>query len=218
MPCSAGSLDGQLALPIQVDQSFAVGNINIPAKVKMTLRSASRPPVVSVDAANECGASWALQGSELDYGMNARGTYLHTVLDNRQPPQRVDLVSLGVVPGDRLQLRRKGSYSDDLQGARRRVAGVFSSTAALRSDPIGGPWWSFNWSRLPNAINAGTDVTTPRSAWLLNPTDIREDFEIGDATAVTVPAGAKFLFLTPIDDHFDENFSFDLRIGVDRAP
>jgi hypothetical protein len=71
---------------------------------------------------------------------------------------------------------------------------------------------------LPNAINAGTDVTTPRSAWLLNPTDIREDFEIGDATAVTVPAGAKFLFLTPIDDHFDENFSFDLRIGVDRAP
>jgi len=213
-----GSLDGELALPIAIDQSFQVGGVSIPSKVKMTLRSASSPPVVSFDAATECGASWALQGSELDYAMNSRGTYLHTVLDNRQPPQVVDLVSLGVQPGDKLQLRRKGSYSDDLLLVRTRVAGVFSATNTLRGSPIGGPFWNFNWSRLPNAVNAGSDVTTPRTFWLLNPTDIREDFEIGNSTVVTVPAGAKYLFLTPIDNHFDENFSFDLRVGVDRAP
>jgi len=215
---ATGSLDGELALPIAIDQSFQVGGISLPAKVTMTLRSASSPPVVSFDAASECGASWALQGSELDYAMNARGTYLHTVLDNRQPPQRIDLASLGVAAGDRLQLRRKGSYSDNLQLARTRIAGVFSGTSSLLQNPIGGPFWNFSWSRLPNAINAGSDVTTPRTLWLLNPTDIREDFEIGNATVVTVPPGARYLFLTPIDNHFDENFSFDLRVGVDRAP
>ncbi|HEU4429670.1 MAG TPA: hypothetical protein VFT98_12995 [Myxococcota bacterium] len=213
-----GSLEGEIELPIQIDQSFTVGTRQVPARVSITLRSASRPPVVSVDAAAECSASWALQGTELDYAMNSRGTYLHTVLDNRQPPQIVDLVSLGVAPGDRLQLRRKASWSDDLLLVRTRVAGVFSSTSTLRETPIGGPFWNFSWSRLPDAINAGSDVTTPRTFWLLNPTNIREDFEIGDATVVTVPAGAKYLFLTPIDNHFDENFSFDLRVGVDRAP
>jgi hypothetical protein len=66
--------------------------------------------------------------------------------------------------------------------------------------------------------DAGTDVFTPRTLWLLNPTDIRQDFEIGNATVVSVPPGARFLFLTPIDNHYDDNFSFDLRVGIDRAP
>ncbi len=213
-----GSLDGQLVLPISVNQSFAVGNINIPAKVQMTLRSSSRPPTVSLDAATECGASWALQGSELDYTLNARGTYLHTVVDNRQPPQAIDLAALGLLPGDRVTLRRKGSYADNVQLSARRVAAAFSATNSLRTDPIGGPFWRFNWSRLPQAINAGSDVTTPRTFWFGLPTDIKEDFEVLDMTTLTVPAGAKFLFLTPIDNHFDENFSFDLRVGIDRAP
>jgi hypothetical protein len=213
-----GSLEGQLALPIELDQSFQVGTVSVPAKVRMTLRSSSDPPVVSPDASSECGASWALQGSELDYAINARGTYLHTVLDNRREPQRIDLVALGVAPGDKLQLRRKGSYSDNVQLARTRIAGVFSGTDALLENPIGGPFWNFSWSRLPNAINAGADVTTPLTLLLLNPTNIREDFEIGGATVVTVPPGAKYLFLTPIDNHFDENFSFDLRVGVDSVP
>jgi len=212
-----GSLDGELALPITIEQFFDAGGIPVNATVAVTLRSASRPPAVSAEAASQCLGSWALQGTELDYTMNSRGTYLHTVLDNRQPPQVIDLVALGVAPGDRLQLRRKGSYSDDVLLARNRVAGVFSSTSTLRETPIGGPFWNFSWSRLPNAINAGSDVTTPRTFWLLNPTDIREDFEVGSSTVVTVPAGAKYLFLTPIDNHFDENFSFDLRVGVDRA-
>jgi hypothetical protein len=213
-----GSLEGEIELPIAIEQEFTVGTVKVPSRVNMTLRSASRPPVVSLDAANECGPVWPLQGSELDYVMSSRGTYLHTVLDDRQPPQVIDLESLGVAPGDRLQLRRKGSWSDDLLLVRTRVAAVFSSTDSLLENPIGGSIFSFNWSRLPNAINAGTDVTTPRTFWLLNPTNIREDFEIGNSTVVTVPAGAKYLFLTPIDNHFDENFSFDLRVGVDRAP
>ncbi len=213
-----GSLEGQLALPISLNQTFQVGSISVPSVVSMTLRSSSRPPVVSADVAAECASGWALQGSELDYGMNARGTYLHTAVDRRQPPQVIDLAALGLAPGDRIQLRRKGSYADNVQPARTRVAAVFSATDTLRANPIGGPWWAFNWSRLPDAIDAGSDVGTPRTAWLLNPTDIRQDFEVGSATVVTVPAGARFLFLTPIDNHFDENFSFDLRVGVDRAP
>jgi hypothetical protein len=215
---TTGSLEGQLSLPISLNQSFQVGNISIPSTVAMTLRSSARPPTVSAEVASECGDSWALQGSELDYGMNARGTYLHTVFDNRQPPQVIDLVALGVVPGDRIQLRRKGSYSDNVQAARTRVAGVFTRTTDLRANPIGGPFWNFSWSRLPDAIDAGSDVTSPRTFWLQVPTDIRQDFEIGSATQVTVPANAKYLFLTPLDDHFDENFSFDLRVGIDRAP
>jgi hypothetical protein len=213
-----GSLEGQLSLPISLNQTFQIGNIKIPSIVRMTLRSSFQPPTVSADVASECGPSWALQGSELDYGMNARGTYLHTALDNRQPPQRIDLAALGAQPGDRLQLRRKGSYSDNVQANRTRVAGVFSATPTLLDNPIGGPFWNFSWSRLPNAVDAGTDVTTPRTLWLLNPTDIKQDFEIGSATVVTVPAGARYLFLSPIDNHFDDNFSFDLRVGVDRAP
>lgn len=215
---ATGSVEGQLALPISLNQSFQIGSVSIPSTVQMTLRSSNEPPLVSAELAAECGASWALQGSELDYGMNARGTYLHSVLDQRQPPQRIDLAELGVAPGDRIQLRRKGSYSDNLQTNRTRIAGVFSATSQLRENPIGGPFWNFNWSRLPDAIDAGRDVSTPRTLWLLNPTDIRQDFEIGGTTVVTVPAGARYLFLTPIDNHFDENFSFDLRVGIDRAP
>jgi hypothetical protein len=213
-----GSIDGQLALPISLNQTFQVGTISVPSVVSMTLRSAASPPFVSADVASECGASWALQGSELDYGMNARGTYLHTALDQRRAPQVIDLAALGIAPGERVQLRRKGSYSDNVQAGRTRVAGVFSATSSLRDNPIGGPFWNFSWSRLPDAIDAGSDVATPRTLWLLNPTNIREDFEIGSSTVVTVPAGARYLFLSPIDNHFDENFSFDLRVGIDRAP
>ncbi len=216
---ATGSLEGELSIPLEMDQEFQVGPfLKFPAHVEMSLTSSNRPPTVSAAAASECAAKWSLQGTELDYGMNARGTYLHTVLDNRQPPQLIDLASLGVVPGDRLQLRQKGSFSDDVLATRRRVAGVFSASATLRDNPIGGFLWKFNPSRLPDAINAGVDVTTPRTFWLLVPTDIKEDFEIGSSTVVTVPAGAKYLFLTPIDNHFDENFSFDLRVGVDLAP
>lgn len=215
---NTGSLEGALSLPVTVDQVFQVNTVKVPAKVNMTLLSSNDPPIVSADVATECGASWALQGSELDYAMNARGTYLHTVSDNRRAPQVIDLATLGVVPGDNLRLRRKGSYSDNVLPDNRRIAGVFSATNNLREDPIGGLLWWFNPSRLPDAINAGVDVKTPPTFWLLVPTNIKEDFEVLDSTVVTVPAGAKYLYFTPIDNHFDENFSFDLRVGVDRLP
>jgi hypothetical protein len=49
-------------------------------------------------------------------------------------------------------------------------------------------------------------------------TDVEQDFEVGNVTVVTAPAGAWYPLLSPIDDHVDDNSSFDLHVGVDRAP
>ena len=68
--------------------------------------------------------------------------------------------------------------------------------------------------RVPGAIDAGTDYSTPKNFWFQRPTDIAEDFEVNDFTDVVVPSGATHLAFTTWDTFFSENRSDDLRVAI----
>ena len=181
---------------------------------------------MSAQLLDNCADYWPLSGAELDYVLHPRGTYLHTVLDQRKPPLAIDLGELGAQPGDLLRLRGKGSFQD-LTPPRSGIAAVFSRDGDLRNDPVGWVWvktwwifgtWRFDPSRLRDAIDAGSDVGTPKTFYFLNQTDIPEDFAVGGQTDVVVPPDAGVLYLTPIDNLFQDNLSFDLRVGVEVNP
>ena len=143
-----------------------------------------------------------------DEGGSTRGT---VTVDPRQTylfadeqddvPQPIDAVAvplshLGLEPGDHACFEARGDYyySSEDYSARERggplVTAVFSSSGALRDVTAR--------YRVEGAIDAGDDVQT-ETTWLGDaPTDIDEDFDATDA-CVTVPAGASYLFFSPVD-------------------
>ncbi len=223
-----GALGDALELPLLIEQDFELSpGFSIPTLIDLTLRSSGQPPMVSGQLLQNCADYWPLSGDELDYVLHPRGTYLHTFWDHRRAPLAIDLAELGAGPGDVLRLSRKGSFQDGVLVPRNRIAAVFSENGDLRPDPIGWRWvktwwifgyWVFDPSRVRDAVDAGDDVGTPRTYYIAQETDIPEDFEVRDQTDVVVPDGAGTLFLTPIDNLFQENLSFDLRVGVEVNP
>ena len=156
------------------------------------------------------GDSLSLQDSEQDFAVNAKGTYLRTVWDLPASPTVIALVDIGAEPGETLRLRRKGSFKRAYRRTGDRLAAVFSSTEELAKNP---KFWN-SPERVLGAIDAGQDVSTPKTFFWRQPTDIPQDFEITDSVEVLVPAGARFLFVTPIDDYFGDNSSDELAVGL----
>lgn len=133
------------------------------------------------------------------------GTYLRTNDDDPDAPTVLTLSRLGVAPGDRLALERLGEYQyrvdSDPSDVRREMAAVFSTSTDLRG--------ADQEARVVDAIDAGDDYTSRPSRGDNGSTDIPEDFEVGDSTVVTVPAGARYLFVAPPDDRFRDNADED---------
>ncbi len=213
---AAGSLEGAISLPIALEQEFQ----GLPALISLILTSQNAPPAISAQGLADCSDLWDPIAPELDWGMNSRGTYLRTENDPKaRPPTAIDLAEIGAQPGDTLRLRRKGSFFDVNLDHQMRVAGVFSETDRVTARPAGWScWWifcSYDPSRVPDAIDAGSNVGTPRTFWWWGETDIAEDFEVFGVTEIVVPANASHLFLSPIDRLYGDNTSFDLRVGIE---
>jgi len=204
-----GTLDDAVELPVVLEGDIEVTpTFVLSAVLDLLLRTSSAPPSAVSDVALVCRDKWELQGRELDHVVNAKGTYLRTLWDHPRSPTIVDLASIGAASGDTLVLRRKGRFKrTGLSWDANRIAGVFSGSDRLRATRYR--------DRVVDAIDAGYDVSTPRTRWWWKSTDISEDFEIGEATEVEVPHGATHLFVTPIDDYFKDNFSLELRVGVE---
>lgn len=119
--------------------------------------------------------------------------------------QAVSLAGLGVAPGDSVCFRAVGDYVIGggvlaSQNDQPLGLGVFSATPRL--DPID------QRNRVLDAVEAGEDIVSPATVATGSPTDIDQDFDATNA-CLTVPAGARYLFLSVWDNYFADNTEVD---------
>src|SRR5262249_37701375 len=149
--------------------------------------------------------------------VDPRGAYLR--VNGESPPgaTAIDLLALGVSPGDTLTIPRAGDFQRGTDNGFDRdefldVTAVFSSSAAL------GPPGDLH--RVLGALPGGLDFPTVPTFVGGLPTDIPEDFEVSDfdgtktSVTVQVPAGARFLFVATADSFFSDNTDPDGDFGV----
>ena len=132
--------------------------------------------------------------------LDPRTAYIHTSSgDPSVDPTPIALASLGVGPGDRIVITRQGSHSSNQTA----MGALFSSSTTMLSRDV--------LNRVPGAIASdGPAVVTGPTFQGSQPTDIPQDFAVsGTGTAVTVPAGAAYLFFGVIDSFYSDNFDAD---------
>jgi len=137
--------------------------------------------------------------------LHPRGTFLRANQDSVVAPSIQTLGSLGIAPGDLIRIRVLGHYqytTNPINISRSSVA-VFSASATLLASSL--------QQRVPDAIDAGIDfVSAPTFRGGL-PTDIPQDFRLGDTPGemdhadVVVPPGATHLFIGTHDSLYEDN-------------
>lgn len=158
----------------------------------------------------------ALGAEQTSVAVNPRGTYLRTNLDTPLDAVRIDLVALGIIPGNVIRLERLGAWDcgGPCTDTVTAMSGVFSAGNTLL--PSNQP------HRVPGAIEAGANIVTGPTFFGSLPNDIPEDFPIADTT-IQVPAAGTHLFVAAPDslysDNSDPNADFRIRISlVDGTP
>ncbi|MGF1537863.1 MAG: VCBS domain-containing protein [Elainellaceae cyanobacterium] len=151
--------------------------------------------------------------------LNPKATYLFT----NQDPDAIDVSAIElpseISPGDTIKLESVGSFfffegSDPTRRAFDEMVGVFSATDQL--GPLKDASGRNNIARVVDAIDAGEDTQTGRTSQGLIKTDIPQDFAIV-STRIQVPAGARYLFVSPRDSFFGDNSvngNWAIRISV----
>ncbi len=152
--------------------------------------------------------------------LDPRGAYLRVNGEATPGAVPIDLLAVGINPGDLITITRLGDFQRGNNAPFNEdvfldVTAVFSSSNTL------GPPGALN--RVAGAVGAGLDfVTVPTFVGGL-PTDVPEDFEVsnfdGTITSVTlqVPPGARFLFVATADSFFSDNSDPDGDFGVQIA-
>lgn len=115
------------------------------------------------------------------------------------------LSDIGISGGDTIQLEMLGDWYDGHAGYGGDVSsmdvvsemiGVFSNSDALLSPNV--------FSRVPGALDGGTDIVTWNTLFGGMTTDIPEDFGIKN-TFLQVPFGASHLFVAAHDIYYSDN-------------
>jgi PKD repeat protein len=151
--------------------------------------------------------------------LDPRATYLHTNQDDSANARAFRLSDLGVEPTETVRITRLGDFENGQEQAFGLTA-VFSTNDTLlpRSER----------DRVPGAVDAGDDFVTSPTFNGNEETDIPEDFQVSTqdgstaSTTVTVPADARFIFLSAQDNLFqdnsdtDEDFQFRITVVNER--
>lgn len=141
--------------------------------------------------------------------LDPRATFLHTDGETSLDSTPIDLLALGLVEGQTIQLDVLGDFTYHYDPANPSAAlpdifnsmiGLFSSSTTLLSSGL--------LNRVPGAIDAGVDVFTDVTLFGGLPTDIAEDFAIF-SVALQIPAGARYLFVAPADIFYSDNADHD---------
>lgn len=140
-----------------------------------------------------------------EVAFDPRATFLRTSRDPALPAAPIRLRDLGVEPGDEIVLEAAGDWDAGRGDRYYGAAGLFSRSDSLL------PGDSLN--RVPGAV--GVAVAPSARSWDTysdgHPTDIPEDFRISEdgsprrEVTLTVPEGARYLFLTVLDHFFGDN-------------
>jgi len=136
--------------------------------------------------------------------ISPRGTYLRADSGGEgvDPPSVVDLQTNGFSGGDTILISFNGSinvYGTTDYDTIESLIGVFSSNNTLLSISVA--------DRVPGAIDAGNDISTPQTYFTHENTDIPEDFQITPSTgfSIKVPQNAKYLFIAYCDSYYPDN-------------
>lgn len=135
-----------------------------------------------------------------DFSIGPTSTFLRSdAYDSPSDPVIVHLEDNGITPGIRLIIKTVGNYINSPSGSTRNDAiGVFSASSQLLDKS--------ELNRVVDAIDAGEERVTENTFQGNLITDIVEDFRIDDEPVkITVPAGAKFLFLGNADCKQSDN-------------
>ena len=146
----------------------------------------------------------AAQAQTWTLPMSPRATYLRTNSDAPLPPVVLDLVALGVAPGQWLRIESTGAFRYVSGGADtgRALCGVFSGSATLLATSV--------QQRVVDAIAAGPAFTSAGTWYGSLPIDVPQDFYcsrtgFGNGVDVQVPGGATHLFLGVHDSLYNDN-------------
>lgn len=219
----SGSADGLFATEAYFEGDSRLGIFPVKFILDLALSNGARPPLFDADLLDFCAPRFAEQGPALYYGLNSQGSYLRAKPgDSPKAPLVIPLAEVGAAAGDLLRISAAGTYSDELllsDGSDRRASAVFSSTPDVLAESL--------TARVPGAVDAGTNVTTP--AWLeceflfckVVTSNIGQDFRVDPTVDVVVPAGAEYLIVAPLSPtHWwsdDSGFGFGVAIEVNPA-
>ena len=141
--------------------------------------------------------------------VDVHGAYLHTdTADNSTNAVPIGLAGLGLAPGYTIRIESVGDWNNGPGGdIYNTMLAVFSGSGTLLSPDL--------LHRVPDAIDAGVDVSTPYTWPNSQPMDIDEDFAF-DAlgTEIVIPAGATHLFVSVRDNYYQDNSDPDADCGV----
>lgn len=215
---STGSSDGLFATSALFEGETILLGAPASFNLDIAVTNSSKPPAFDADLLTTCGPLFAEQGRQVFYGVNTKGSYLlASGSDDPQPPTIIPLADIGAAPGSQLKIARVGTYNDRTElrdGNLTKVGAVFSSTNVVGRDN--------QRNRIPGAIDAGTNVSTPPHFLFLLPipTDIAQDFAVTNSPTVTVPAGAQYLIVAPIPDSLEwgDNSGFGLGVALTVNP
>jgi len=157
------------------------------------------------------------EGDSAEIQIDPSRTYLHVSNDNVGPSMPIDLSEYGIEPGDQIELTRLGDFDNGGSGsAGLGMIGVFSENDTILSGDQS--------QRVPGALGAGGDHTTPSTYYGDETTDIPEDFLVANNTGekvnvtVTVPEGAEYVTVAARDSLYEDNSDpdgdFAVRITV----
>jgi hypothetical protein len=123
-------------------------------------------------------------------------------------PLVVDLTSLGIRPGSEIRIERLGDWSYSvatLPDNATALHAIFSSSNTVLPPTV--------LNRVPGAVSAGISSLSPPTLFGNLPTDIVEDFSVGDLT-INVPSGASYLIVGVPDSWYQDNGDPNGNLGV----
>lgn len=217
----AGMFNAESVLTSEIDMA----GINTVFEMRTVISNGTEPPVFDDDLLAYCEGKFAQQGlgTGTFFGINSKSSYLRlNPRDAAKDPLAIDLAQIGAQPGDTLSLTALGTYAIIplfKDGTDRQVGGVFSSTDEVLPGN--------HLFRIPGAIDAGPNINTWPSIICifgvcddLGGDDVYYDFPFHQGLNVTVPAGANFLFVAPIEGfrNYQDNAGMGFGVEIDVIP
>jgi len=126
-------------------------------------------------------------------------TFFLTNNDPVGPSIPIDLLSIGLNPGDIIRLEQLGDFAavgPQSADTAALMMGVFSASNMLLS--------SSTLNRVSDAVDAGNEFASPITYFGGLSTDIPQDFAITD-TMITIPTNATYLFVAPYESYLSDN-------------
>lgn len=135
-------------------------------------------------------------------GLDGRDSFLRLQGDDGAlGPAYPSLIRLGLAPGDNVCFEARGDYSvapgvTARQLGQPLVIAAFSASETFLDET--------NQVRIADAVGPDGGLVTPATYIDGLPTDFPQDFDATD-TCVTVPAGARYLFMGAYDNFYSDN-------------